>query len=265
MKSLMLAGAEELAGAMLLGLIIVGALLGIFCICAFVAEIWRWVLIARYSHFNKQQASTGLTGKEVAEKLLEGLGITDVSVVKCGFFSAIFVGNSYSPFKKKIKLRKNIFDAKTITAVAIATKLVAMAKRDHDGDKKIKTRSVFTTMGYFAPFAVLPLVLIGILIDVLASQGLGIATIILSCIAVVFYVSSFIVVCLNIPIEKKANADALEFMQKTNLVSAEELGDVKVLYKTYLTMYVLEFITELLYILWRLVKFIGKIFKVFKK
>ncbi len=265
MKSLMLAGTEEMVGALYIGLIIVGALLGLFCIVAAIAEIWKWVLVARYTHYNKKQASAGLSGHEVAEKLLQGLNITDVTVAKRGFFSGLFFGNSYSPFKKQIKLRKNIYDATSITAVAIATQKAALAKRDHDGDKKIKARSVFSTMGYFAPFAVLPLVLIGVVIDILASQGLGLATIILSCIAVVFYIASFVVLCLNIPIEKKANADAVEFMQKTNLVSAEELEDVKSLYKTYMTMYILDFITELLYILWRLVKLIAKIFKVFKK
>lgn len=266
MKGLILAtSAEETFGVLFLGLIIVGVVLGLFCLISVIAEIWKLILASKYSYFNKKQASTGLSGHEVAEKLLQGLNITDVTVEKCGFFKAIVSGNSYSPFKKKIYLRKNIYDATSITAVAMATQKVALAKRDHDGDKKIKVRSVLSKLGYFSPFAVLPLVLLGIVIDIVSAQGLGLATIILSCIAVVIYIASFVAICLNIPIEKKANKDAVEFMEKTNLVTSEELDDVKSLYRTYITSYVLDFITAILYILWRIVQLVAKIFKAFKK
>ena len=240
--------------------IVAASFFGVFAFVSLAAEIWKLVLAARYRKYNKEEVQAGLTGSEVARKMLDALGLADVKVVQCGFFSSIFLGNSYSPFKKKIRLRKNIFNAKTLTAVAVASQKVAIAKRDSDGDKKIKARTVFMTFGYFAPFAVLPLVLIGFLIDFLLA-GNGIATIVLSVIAAVFYVSSFIVVCLNIPIEKRASKMALEFMQKVNLLTAEEQEDAKVLYRTYIISYVLDFISELLYIIWRIIKFLGKMFK----
>lgn len=240
-------------------LIVVFAIVGAFFALSVVAALWHLILMLKYRKYNKRQASTEMTGAEVARKMLEGLGINDVEVVKCNFISAIFLGNSYSPFKKRIRLRKNIYDKKTLTAVAMATQKVALAKRDHDGDKKLKTRSVFMTFGYFAPFAVLPLVVIGLLIDFLTASQNYIGTIVLSAIALVFYIASFIVLCLNIPIEKRANKDALEFMQKTGILTEQELADAKDLFKTYLTMHVLDFVVELLYLLWRILEFIVKV------
>jgi len=230
--------------------------LAIFAGVSLVASIWKYVLAARYVKFNKHQVSNGLTGAQTAEQLLKGLGIEDVRVVKCNLFSALFLGNSYSPFAKKIRLRKNIYNNSSLTAVALATQKVALAKMDKDGDKKIKTRSVLMTMGYFAPFAVLPLFLIGVLIDILAMNNLGLFTIIFTAIAVVWYLAAFIVVILNIPIEKKACNKAIEFIEKINLLNSEEIEDAKLLYQTYITSYVLDFVNQLLYYIWRILKLI---------
>lgn len=256
MNSLLLAADAALVSTLS---VVIFVVLGLFAAVSVIATIWKYVLIHRYRKFNKQEVSTGLTGKETAVKLLDGLGIEGVEVVKCNIFSAIFLGNSYSPFKKRIRLRKNIFDKKSLTAIAIATQKVALAQRDAEGDKKLKARSVFMTMGYFSPFAVLPLFLIGLLIDVLVMNNVGLFTIIFSAVASVWYLSSFLVLILNIPIEKKACSTAVEFMEKTNLLNPEEIEDAKLLFKTYITGYVLDFINQLLYIIWRILKLILRV------
>ena len=238
--------------------IVVAVFFGIFAFVSLATEIWKLVLVSRYTKYNKQEIKAGLTGSEVARKMLDGLGLNDVEVVQCNFFSAMFLGNSYSPFKKRIRLRKNIFNQKSLTAVAVASQKVALAQRDYEGDKKIKVRTAFMYIGYFAPFTVLPLVLVGLLIDFLLI-GNGILTIVFSALAFAYYIASFIVLCLNIPIEKRACNTSLEFIKKVNLLTEEEQNDARILYKTYIISYVLDFISALLYIIWRIVKFIGKI------
>ncbi len=256
MKNLLLdiqTGADiGFSALMIVALIVFAA----FCVVSVVAAVWKWVIIFRYSKLNKMQVSNGLTGAQTAQKLLEGLGITDVEVVKCNFFSAIFLGNSYSPLKKIIRLRKNIYNSTTLTAVALATQKVALAKRDHDGDKKLKARSILMGFGYFAPFAVVPLVLMGFLIDFFVLNNLGVFTIVFTCIAAAWYLSSFVVLILNIPIERQACKQALEFIKTANLLTEEEMHQAEKLYKTYITSYVLDFVTELLYIVWRILMLI---------
>lgn len=223
------------------------------------AEIWKLVVVVRYSKYNKQQTKAKLPANEVAKKLLEGLGINDVQVVPCGFWASIFLGNSYSPRKKIIRLRKNIYDKTSLTAIALAAQKVAIAERDREGDKKIRVRAFFAKLGYFAPFVVLPLFLLGMIIDFLSIKGFGTFTIVLGVIAAVWYLASFIVVILNMPIEKRANKKAVEYFEKTNLLDADEISDAKDLYKTYMTMYILDFISELLYIIWRIAQLFVKI------
>ncbi len=250
---------QEMFQGYMWALIVVAVFIGIFAAVAIFAAIWKWVLGFKYLRYQNQETAAKLTGKEVAEKMLQGLGINDVTVVKCGFWATLFLGNSYSPFKKKIRLRRKIYNNKSLAAVAVASQKVAIAYRDHQGDKKIKVRSVLMGLSYFAPFAVLPLVIIGLLIDFLAYKELGVFTVILSAIAIVIYLASFIVVCLNIPIEKKANKQALEFIKKVNLLTESELEKAQDLFRAYMINYVLDFISELLYIIWRIIQFVCKI------
>ncbi len=246
-------------------IIVALVILAFFAAFSIIASIWKVIVAARYVKYNNVQVKAELTGGETAQKMLEGLQIKNVEVVKCGFFSGLFFGNSYNPFKKKIKLRKNIYDKKSLTAVAIATQKVALAKRDFDGDKKIKVRTLLSYLGYFSPFAVLPLFLLGVLLDYVVYKNLGIITFILVAIAAVWYLASFVVLCLNIPIEKRANKDALEFFKKTNMLNEEEYELAEKLYKTYIINYVLDFISELLYIIWRILKLCSKLLQLKKK
>ncbi len=256
MKNLLLVDFETLAwsiGTAVVVFVVAFALVGI------VAAIWKWVLALRYVRFNKQKVAVNMTGSQVATKMLEGLGLTDVKVEQLGWFKAIYVGNSYSPRKKSIRLRKNIYDTASLTAVAIAAQKVAIAQRHHEGDKKIAVRAALLKFGYFAPFALIPLVAIGVLLDFVVWNQVGWFSIAFTVFAFLYFISSFVVVILNLKIEKRACKTALEFMKKINLLVDDELEDAQTLYKTYITDYWLEFIYDILYIIWMVLKLITKI------
>lgn len=229
---------------------------GLLILASLFAFIWKWVLLAKYSKYRKAKTSSGLTARQTAENMLKQLGLDNVKVVKCNFFASIFLGNSYSPIKKIIRLRKNIIDSNSITSIAVATQKVALAKRDADGDKKLKARSILMGFGYFAPFAVVPCVIIGVLIDIFITNRIGTFTIVFTSIAFVYFILAFIVLILNIPIEKKGCEMALEYIKEFNLLSEEEQETAKVLFKTYMANYVLDFVTELLYIIWEIIQIV---------
>ena len=255
---------NELSLVYILGLVVLG--FGIlFAAVGLIAAIWKWVLLARYQRFNKQKVAVNMTGSQVATKMLEGLGITDVTVEQIGFWKSLFFGNSYNPRKKAIYLRKNIYNNSSLTAVAIASQKVAIAQRHHEGDKKIATRYVLMRFGYFAPFAAIPLVLIGLLLDFVIWNSIGWCSIVLTIFAFAYFLASFIVVILNLKIEKKACNTSVEFMEKTNVLNPEEIEDAKLLYKTYITDYWLEFVYDIFYILWEIFKFVSKVLSKSKK
>ena len=259
MTSLLLAsekGLEALAWTIAVIVLVIGVT---FAVVSTLASIWKWVLVARYNRFNKQQVAANMTGAEVATKMLEALGLNDVKVEKLGFWKSIFIGNSYNPRKKSIRLRSNIYDKTSLTAVALAAQKVAIAQRHHEGDKKIATRAILKKFGYFAPFALIPLIAIGILLDFVIWQHFGWLSIAFTVFAFVYFIASFIVVILNLKIEKAACKTALEYIQKINLLTENEVEDANLLYKTYITDYWLEFIYDVLFIVWEIVKLLGRV------
>lgn len=264
MNSLLLESKENLLGLGILGIVALSIILA-FASVSFIASIWKFVLVARYRRYNKQKVAVNMTGAQVAEKMLEGLGLNDVKVEQLGFFKALIFGNSYSPKKKAIRLRKNIYNTASLTAVTLATQKVAIAQKHHEGDKKVALRANLMMIGYFAPFAVLPLVVIGVLLDLFVLANIGTFSIVFTAIAFSYYIFSIIVMILNIKIEKKACATAIEFMQKVNLLTEEEIEDAQHLYKTYITDYWLQFFSELLYVIWETIKLVWRIVRRNKK
>lgn len=259
MTSLLLAsekGLEALAYTIAIVVLVIGVS---FAIVSALAGVWKLVLVSRYNRFNKQQVTANMTGAEVAEKMLQALGLNDVKVEKLGFWKSIFVGNSYNPRKKAIRLRSNIYDKTSLTAVALAAQKVVIAKRHHDGDKKIASREVLKRFGYFAPFALIPLIFIGIVLDLVIWTHFGWLSIAFTIFAFAYFIASFIVVILNLKIEKAACKTALEYIQKINLLTENEVEDANLLYKTYITDYWLEFIYDILFILWEIIKLLGRI------
>lgn len=261
MNTLLLASAEDTLNELTIIGIVAFALIAVFAGVSLFASIWKLVLASRYNRYNKQKVAVNMTGSQVATKMLEGLGLADVKVEKIGWFRGMIFGNSYSPRKKTIRLRKNIFDKASLTSVALAAQKVAIAQRHHEGDKKVAVRSTLMGICYFAPYAVLPLVVVGLLLDFIIYQGIGWLSLAFTILAFSFYLLSFVVVILNLKIEKRACNTAMEYMQKINLLTEDELGDAKILYKTYITDYWLQFWSELLYIIWEAVKLVSRIFK----
>ena len=102
---------------------------------------------------------------------------------------------------------------------------------------------------------------VGLVLDYVIYQGVGWLSLAFTVLAFAFYILSFVVVILNLKIEKRACKTAMEYMKKINLLTDDELDDAQILYKTYITDYWLQFWSELLYIIWEAVKLVSRIFK----
>ena len=74
------------------------------------------VLKSKFSMYNKLPLVKGLTGREIAEKMLRENGIFDVKVVSVqGYLS-----DHYNPLTKTVNLSPEVYDGNSIAAAAIA-------------------------------------------------------------------------------------------------------------------------------------------------
>ena len=74
------------------------------------------VLKSKFTKYSKIHLSTGLTGKEVAERMLRENGIYDVQVISVeGFLS-----DHYNPLNKTVNLSPEVYHGNSISAAAVA-------------------------------------------------------------------------------------------------------------------------------------------------
>lgn len=235
--------------------IVVGILLGIAVVVALIAQL---VVIVGYWRGNRTQNSLGISGGEFARKLLDEKGLQDVQVKRCTLLRTLLFGNHYSIARKTVFLRIMTINKTSVTSVAIAAQKVALAEQHRDGNKKMIVRGRLQGIGVFAPSLFLPLVIVGILMDLFVFENLFMTLIVLI-LGILFIVFAFVVTILNIPVEKSAMNRASEMLG--GYLTAEEMTMVKKVYRSYLIEYVMQFIVALL----RMIQLILKAILAFHK
>ena len=95
-------------------------------------SLWVKFVMRRYS--NEQPEMPG-TGGELAKHLIKRFSLKDVEV------ETTELGDHYDPIEKKVRLLPEHYGSKSLTAIAIAAHEVGHAIQDHQGDKRLATRT----------------------------------------------------------------------------------------------------------------------------
>lgn len=246
------ATSDALAWAML----VVGALIIVFALIGIVISIYLWI---KYHNLNKTKNSCGLTGEEAARKILDNNGLQNIRVSATGSF--IF-GNSYSHVFKKVRLRRFTYKKDSITSLAMAAEKSALAVMDKEHDPVMKARNVLIPLQILGPFMFLPLVIIGVAIDLAIAylqktNPSFIPTLICAGSGVLLYVVSFVLTIVILKAETKAQAKSLEILKKENMANQKELELIKDLYKAYNLEYVNNMIISFLELVLRVLQIVA--------
>lgn len=227
-----------------IALIFVGCLIGIVGLASLVVSCW---LSIKYMIFNKKENSAGMTGQEVARKILDD---NDLGHIKVKVTGSLLFGNSYSHIFKKVRLRRFTRHKHSLTSLGIGAQKAALAILDKEGDQDMKKRIRLYPLITFGPFAFIPLILIGAALDYFVFSQTGIWVYILGGLGLLFYVYAVVLSVLTLKTEKKAQEKAYEILKKEELANDEELQDLKELFHLYNVQYVNDIILaslELIY------------------
>ena len=111
---------------------------------------------------------------------------------------------------------------------------------------------------YLGPFAFIPLIAIGVAIDLLLFNFSGIATTIAAIIGLGIYVISFVLSIMTLKTEKKAQARACEILKQENMATDEEIGMMRELFKLYNIQYINDIVLEFLQLLLKVLQLVAK-------
>ena len=227
-----------------IALIVVGILIMLVGIVSGITSIW---LVIKYYRFNRRENSLGLTGIEVARKILDDNGLEDIKVKRTG---SLLFGNSYSHYFKKVRLRGLIRHETSLTSMGMGAQKASLAILDKEGDEDMKKRIRFVPLVTFGPFAFVPLIFVGAMLDFFVFSGSGICTLVLGVIGLLFYVYAIVLSVLTLKTEKKAQNRAYEILERDYHVTDDELSALKELFHLYNIQYINDIILsslELLY------------------
>ena len=229
-------------------LLIVGFFITIVGLVSGITSIW---LVIKYYRFNRRENSLGLTGVEVARKILDDNGLEHIQVKRTG---SLLFGNSYSHYFKKVRLRGLIRHETSLTSMGMGAQKAALAILDKEGDEDMKKRIRLVPLVTFGPFAFIPLILIGGLLDFFVFNGSGVCTLVLGTIGLLFYVYSIVLSVLTLKTEKKAQDRAYNILEKNYHITSDELSALKELFRLYNIQYVNDIILSSLELLYNLLQ-----------
>jgi Zn-dependent membrane protease YugP len=95
-------------------------------------SLWVKFVMNRYS---SQLTEISGTGGQLAKHLIEKFSLKDVEV------EITDLGDHYDPIEKKVRLVREHYESKSLTAIAIAAHEVGHAIQDQQGDKRLATRT----------------------------------------------------------------------------------------------------------------------------
>ena len=228
-----------------IALIVVGSLIGLVGSASLIVSVW---LSVKYHIFNKKENSVGLSGEEVARVILDD---NDLQHIKVKVSGSIMFGNSYSHYFKKVRLRRFTRKKCSLTSLGMGAQKAALAILDKENDPDMKKTIRLYPLITFGPFAFIPLITIGGLLDYFIFNQNGICIYILGGLGFLFFVYALVLSILTLKTEKKAQNKAYEILRSGNLATEEELEDLKELFHLYNVQYINDIILaslELIYV-----------------
>lgn len=186
---------------------------------------------SKYTEYAKVQASSGLTGAEVAKIILNQNGINDVQVQPINGV----LTDHYDPRDKTIRLSQGIYDKSTISAVSVAAHEVGHAIQHNESYAFLKFRSTLAPVVQFTSRFVFILIFAGFFLEALGLIDLGI---ILYSLSVLFHI-------ITLPVEFDASNRAKKHLVQYGIITeAERQGTDEVLGAAAMT-YVASMLTSL--------------------
>lgn len=185
------------------------------------------VLKSKFKKYSKVPLSNGLTGREIAEKMLRENGIYDVKVTSVdGFLS-----DHYNPANRTVNLSPDVYNGISVSAAAVAAHECGHAVQHATAYAPLTLRSKLVPAVQFSSMLVNWILLVGVIMAYSGNPTVLLIGIILMAVTVLFTL-------ITLPVEFDASKRALAWLDRTNVTSSTEYPMAKDALKWAATTYV---------------------------
>ena len=188
-----------------------------------------------YRRYKNVKNNKGISGFEVARKILDSNGLEDIYVVE----TSGELTDHYDPTRRVIKLSKDIFHGTSVAAISVAAHECGHAIQDKDGYVFMRIRSFLVPLVNLVSTFSWIVILIGMIAQLFNVFVLGI---VLISVGLLFQI-------VTLPVEFDASKRGKELLRNLNIVEDEESTGVSKMLKSAAMTYVASVLTSVLEII----------------
>ena len=126
-----------------------------------ISVIAQYKVTGTYSKYSSRPAMCGLTGEQMARRVLQQNGIYDVTVSKTGGA----MSDHYDPRKKDIRLSENVYGSSSIASIAIAAHEAGHAVQHAESYAPLTIRNTLVPVVNLFSSLAFPIFLLGLLFN----------------------------------------------------------------------------------------------------
>ncbi|EPD28826.1 hypothetical protein SAMN05444420_102457 [Capnocytophaga granulosa] len=205
-------------------------------------------LQSKFAHYSQVQLRNGMSGKEIAEKMLHDNGIYDVRVTHVpGQLT-----DHYNPIDKTVNLSEAVYNQRNAAAAAVAAHECGHAVQHAQAYAWLNLRSKLVPAVNISSNLSNILIIVGFVLGAAAKMGFGYW---IAVVGVALFAITTLFTLITLPVEYDASNRALAWLKSKNMVTREEYAGAEDSLKWAARTYVvaaLGSLAQLLYWVYRL-------------
>ena len=228
----------------MLGYYILGGI--IFLVSAYVSN----TLKSKFKKYSKVRLQNGMSGAEIAQKMLDDHGIRDVQVIS----TPGMLTDHYNPLKKTVNLSEGVYNQRNAAAAAaVAAHEVGHAVQHATAYSWLTMRSkIVPAVGIASKLSNI-VIIAGL---VLASTGSAFGTAVFG-VGIGLFAVTTLFAFITLPVEFDASNRALAWLERENMVTSQEYAGSKDALKWAARTYVVAALGSLATLVYFIMMFMG--------
>lgn len=175
-------------------------------------------LKSKFSEYSKVPVSSGLSGREIAEKMLKENGIYDVKVISVeGQLT-----DHYNPINKTVNLSPDVFEGRSVAAAAVAAHECGHAVQHATAYSMLMLRSKLVPAVQISSTLSQWVIIAG-----LGFMGFGGGNPTILLVGIILFAVTTLFSLITLPVEFDASARALKWLDNTRITSGNEHTQAK--------------------------------------
>jgi len=172
-------------------------------------------LKSKFEHYSKVHLRNGLSGAEIAEKMLADNGIYDVKVIS----TPGRLTDHYNPADKTVNLSEAVYNERNAAAAAVAAHEVGHAVQHATAYSMLAFRSKMVPTVNVASNLSQILLILGLVLGAAAHMGFGFY---IAVAGLVLYAITTLFTFVTLPVEYDASNRALAWLKNKNMLTQQE-------------------------------------------